>query len=83
MSKYLSEYKELMLEWDWEANAGLDPNKITYGSNKKAWWICKKGHEWLAALYSRKAGSNCPKCAKENAKRKHKNKNQLEFDFEK
>ena len=46
--KYISEIPELMKEWDWEANADLDPTKITCGSGKKAWWKCSKGHEWLA-----------------------------------
>mgnify|MGYP002513226043 CR=1 FL=1 len=31
-----------MSEWDWDANAELDPNKLTSGSNKKAWWKCSK-----------------------------------------
>ena len=34
--KYISEIPHLMKEWDWDANVGLDPNKITYGSHKKA-----------------------------------------------
>ena len=74
---------EIAKEWNYERNHPLLPTQVAAAGKKKVWWICKKGHEWLATLYSRKAGSNCPKCAKENAKGKHKNKNQLEFDFSK
>ena len=34
--KYISEIPHLMQEWDWEANADLDPTKITCDSGKKA-----------------------------------------------
>ena len=39
--KYISEYEDLMEEWDWDRNIGSDPYKISYGSNFKYWWICK------------------------------------------
>lgn len=35
----------LRLEWNYERNTGIDPEKISYGSNKKVWWKCHKGHE--------------------------------------
>ena len=35
----------------------------TIGSDKKAWWVCDKGHSWKATISSRKAGSNCPYCS--------------------
>ena len=46
--KYISENAKLMKEWDWDANnkEGLDPTQLTWGSNKKANWICSKGHKW-------------------------------------
>ena len=54
-----------MAEWDWEKNneLGLRPDKLTYGSNKKAWWKCSKGHEWQASIYSRNQGNGCPYCS--------------------
>lgn len=67
MAKYISENKELMKEWDWEANnkAGLDPNKLTLGSGLKAWWKCSKcGYRWLSAISNRTFGkTGCPACA--------------------
>ncbi len=61
---------DLLKEWDYEKNSkiGLCPNKITYGSNKKAYWICKKnGHKWEAAVNSRSRGINCPYCSGQKA----------------
>ena len=51
---YLIDNKELMSEWDYDKNVDLDPNTLTAGSNKKAWWICKKcGHKWSADIHHR------------------------------
>ena len=65
--QYVSDNARLMAEWNWEKNneLGFDPHKISYGSEKKAWWACKRGHLWSAAVYSRVAGVGCPHCAKE------------------
>jgi hypothetical protein len=41
--------------WDFEKNAslGLDPEKLTIGSNKKVWFKCSKdGNEWHAMIAS-------------------------------
>ena len=65
---YISDIPELMKEWDWEKNneLGFDPNMITYGSGKKVWWKCKRGHEWLATINSRNRHKNCPYCSGRN-----------------
>jgi hypothetical protein len=58
-------HKELIdTEWDYEKNngLGLDPTKLTYGSNKKAWWKCEKEHKWKTKIYVRSRGSGCPYC---------------------
>ena len=60
--KYISEIPELMKEWDWEANANLNPTKITCGSGKKAWWKCSKGHEWLSTIRDQQRYKHCPYC---------------------
>ena len=36
-------------------------------TNKKAWWICSKGHEWQASPNSRSNGHGCPVCAGKKA----------------
>lgn len=61
---YIIENTELMSEWDWDANADLDPNKLTPGSNKKAWWKCSKcDHKWQNSIHHRAVRKqDCPKC---------------------
>ena len=54
---------QLMKDWNWERNNGLDPAQVTLGSNKKAWWKCSKGHEWKASIKSRNTGTGCPYCS--------------------
>ena len=46
---------ELLKEWDYEKNneLGLTPETISYGSAKKVWWICPKGHSYLMGHKSR------------------------------
>ena len=63
--RYVSDNAQLMAEWDWEKNneLGFEPNKLTCGSDKKAWWMCGKGHEWQATVGSRNNGAGCPFCS--------------------
>lgn len=65
--KYIIEDKKLMEEWNFDKNNQLElyPECITYGSEKKAWWICSENHEWYARIGSRSQGSGCPECNKE------------------
>ena len=42
---------------------GWDPKTVNASSARKVKWICKKGHEWEAAIYSRVGGNGCPYCA--------------------
>ena len=52
----------LVMEWHPTKNKPLRPRDVTPGSGKKVWWLCDKGHEWQAAIYSRSGGSGCPHC---------------------
>ena len=65
MREKITENSLLMEEWDWEKNGelGLNPEEITVGSGKKAWWICKEGHKWSAAISDRAKGHKCPYCS--------------------
>ena len=54
----------LAKEWHPTRNGDLNPRNVTPGSGKKVWWICRDGHEWEAAIYSRNRGSGCPSCNK-------------------
>ena len=60
-----TEHPDLMKEWDWKKNAELDlhPDHLLPESNKKAHWICHKGHHWEAVVSSRTRGNGCPYCS--------------------
>lgn len=61
--KNLSEYVELMKQWDYEKNE-LHPSQFAAGTHKYAWWLCEKGHSWEALIKNRVfADSGCPICA--------------------
>ncbi|USK82635.1 hypothetical protein LHV56_12475 [Peribacillus frigoritolerans] len=63
---------QLILEWNHEKNGGLQPSVVTANSHKKVWWVCKKGHEWIATVASRNRGGNgCPKCANKTPQVNH------------
>lgn len=56
---------ELNNIWNYEKNNGKTPKDFSYSSNKKVWWKCKKGHEWLMSinrLQRIKNEDKCPKC---------------------
>ncbi len=53
----------LAAQWHPTKNAPLTPSDVTYGSPRKVWWICAKGHEWQAAIATRNIGSGCPYCS--------------------
>ena len=50
-------------EWNYSKNGNLLPEKYAYTSKFRVWWICSKGHEWRAPIYSRANGNGCPYCA--------------------
>ena len=54
---------KLAKEWHPTKNKNLTPDDVTTGSNKKVWWLCKRGHEWKAVVYSRSIGQGCPYCS--------------------
>ena len=53
---------ELSKQWHPTKNGNLTPEQFTCNSGIKVWWICDKGHEWEAEIYSRNNGSGCPYC---------------------
>lgn len=58
-------YPELMKEWCYEKNVGIDPQRLRPHSGKRAYWICSDGHIWNAYIFNRtsKKRSGCPICA--------------------
>lgn len=58
-----SQAPQLLEEWAYDKNTEISPSTISYKSNKKVWWRCKRcGHEWLASIQNRYNGSRCPRC---------------------
>lgn len=53
----------LLSQWLSPKNQPVTPKTVSYGSNKKVWWRCEKGHEWQASIYSRINGNGCPYCS--------------------
>ena len=69
-------YPEISKQWHPTKNNNLTPDKVSYGSHKKVWWLCNKKceygclHEWQATVKNRtlqKAG--CPYCTKHGVNR--------------
>ena len=56
--------KYLLDEWDYNKNLliGLTPQTVSSGINKKAWWICPKGHSYDKSISKRSLGGGCPVC---------------------
>ena len=55
---------ELMEEWNYDDNVGIDPSKVGRGSHESVSWKCKKcGYIWEAQIYNRANGKGCPCCA--------------------
>ncbi|MDA8791910.1 zinc-ribbon domain-containing protein [Bacteriovoracaceae bacterium] len=56
-------HPKLSKEWHPVKNNELKPTDVSPGTHKKAWWICKKGHEWYSAIRHRSTGVGCPYCS--------------------
>jgi len=56
---------ELAKEWHPTKNNDLTPNRVSYNTRMKVWWLCPKcGYEWKTSIVLRNNnGSGCPKCA--------------------
>lgn len=54
---------ELVAQWHPTRNGDWTPARVTTGSNKRFWWLCHEGHEWVSAVSNRTTGRGCPTCA--------------------
>ena len=64
---YVSDVPDLLKLWDWEGNGDLLPQDMTARNNKKAAWVCDRGHKYKATVYSQYKGSRCPYCTGKRA----------------
>lgn len=59
-----SQFPRLAEEWHPTKNGTLTPQEVTFGTKRKVWWQCEKGHEWCVSIQSRTLdGTGCPVCA--------------------
>jgi hypothetical protein len=54
---------DLAAEWHPTKNGDLSPTDVVAFSNKRVWWLCKRGHDWRNQVNHRSRGSGCPFCA--------------------
>lgn len=58
----------LIEEWNYGRNKGINPWEVMSNSHKRVWWKCKNGHEWESTIANRNKGNGCPECKKINRK---------------
>jgi hypothetical protein len=54
-------HPEIAAQWHPDKNGEIAPSSVSVGSAKSYWWKCNYGHEWRAALSSRRR-NGCPVC---------------------
>lgn len=54
---------DIARQWHPTRNAPLTPERIAVYSNRKMWFRCAAGHEWLSTVNNRAHGQGCPECA--------------------
>ena len=62
-------FPEIAKEWHPTKNKELMPNQVTYGSHKKVWWLCPKGHDYDSVIRGRtgKHQNGCPHCSNQSS----------------
>ncbi len=61
-----TKFPNLMKEWNFERNIGVNPSQQLQYSNRKVWWKGPCGHEWQDTITHRTQGRGCPICNKQN-----------------
>ena len=75
-----AQFPELAQEWDVKKNK-MSPQEVAPFSDKKAWWLCSRGHSWKAVIGSRSYGNGCPKCSNQTSKNEIRILAELKFLF--
>ena len=53
-------------QWHPTRNGALTPADVLPTANRRVWWQCPAGHEWLAEVRDRTAGgTGCPRCPRD------------------
>jgi len=60
---FASQYPELAAQWHPTKNGTLRPDEVSQYSNRRVWWRCELGHDYLAPVSHRTLrASGCPYC---------------------
>jgi len=61
-------YPKIAKEWHPALNGNHTPDMFTKGSQKKAWWLCNKGHYYQSSIGSRTGRkTGCPYCSNQSS----------------
>lgn len=64
---FADNFPELLKEWDYDHNNGIDPYSLPPFCTVKVWWVCSKcGHQWPATIANRAKGRGCKECYRKN-----------------
>jgi hypothetical protein len=63
-------FPKIAAEWHPTLNGFLTPEMFRPGSNKYAWWLCKKGHAHRAMIKNKTNGTGCGVCYRDRNKGK-------------
>lgn len=64
VNDFAHSYPDLAEQWHPTKNGDLLPTQVTSKSNKKVWWVCSEGHEWVASVKQQTVSkSPCPVCS--------------------
>lgn len=57
---------DLAMEWDYEKNKELNPQKLSRNSMYSVWWKCPHDHSWKEKIFERAVeGVTCKQCEEE------------------
>lgn len=62
--RFFTLHPEMLEQWHYDRNDGIDPNEVMAFSNQKFYWLCENGHSYTATpekLMRRKV--RCPVCS--------------------
>ena len=64
-------HPELAKQWHPTKNGDLTSSDVTYGSEKRVWWLCAEGHEISRTILGRtyRKSHICPVCLRKQKKR--------------
>ena len=79
----LAIFPNIAQEWHPTKNHNLKPSDLSYGSNKKVWWLCDKGHDYKTSPHIRTGQkSGCPFCINHSSQPEIRILSELKWIFE-